>query len=155
MSRPHAIPAVGRVLALDWGTSRIGVAISDESQLVASPIATLTRRTGRRLPVGKFLTLVERECPVGLIVGLPLDDDGLEGDSGLAARAMGRTLAARAGLPLDWIDESFSTVEVLQHRRDAGAVLAPAPRAGKRSAAGSIDAAAAAEILQRWLDSRR
>ena len=44
------IPGAGRVLGLDWGTARIGVAISDETQLVASPLATLTRRAGRRLP---------------------------------------------------------------------------------------------------------
>ena len=45
------IPATGRVLGLDWGTSRIGVAISDETQLIASPLDTLMRRTGRRLPL--------------------------------------------------------------------------------------------------------
>src|ERR1019366_10734574 len=54
------IPPTGRVLGMDWGTSRIGVAISDETQLIASPLDTLTRRTGRRLPVGRLFTLVER-----------------------------------------------------------------------------------------------
>jgi putative holliday junction resolvase len=150
-----AIPRTGRVLGLDWGTSRIGVAISDETQLIASPLATLTRRTGRRLPVGQFLTLVEREHPVGLLVGLPLDDDGLEGNTALAAREMGRTLAARSGLPLDWIDESFSTADALRHTQEAGSPAAsPAGQARARPAR-SIDAAAAAELLQRWLDGRR
>jgi putative Holliday junction resolvase len=142
------IPVAGRVLGLDWGTARIGVAISDETQLIASPLAALTRRTGRRLPVGQFLALVERERPVGLVVGIPLGDDGLEGAAGTAAREMGRALAARSGLPLNWIDESFSTADALRYAREA------APRKPE-SRAGSIDASAAAEILQRWLDGRR
>ncbi len=144
------IPPTGRVLGMDWGTSRIGVAISDETQLIASPLDTLTRRTGRRLPVGRFLTLVEREQPVGLLVGVPLDDDGLEGVAAIAAREMGRALAARSGLPLDWIDESFSTADALRHTREAGS-----PAASTARPARSIDAAAAAEVLQRWLDGRR
>jgi putative Holliday junction resolvase len=142
------IPGAGRVLGLDWGTARIGVAISDETQLLASPLATLTRRTGRRLPVGQFLTLIEREHPVGLVVGIPLGDDGLEGAAGTAAREMGRTLAARCGLPLDWVDESFTTADALAHAREA--MLRKST-----SGATSIDASAAAEILQRWLDARR
>jgi putative Holliday junction resolvase len=142
------IPGAGRVLGLDWGTARIGVAISDETQLLASPLATLTRRTGRRLPVGQFLALVEGEHPVGLVVGIPLGDDGLEGAAGTAAREMGRTLAARSGLPLDWIDESFTTADALAHAREA--MLRKST-----SGATSIDASAAAEILQRWLDGRR
>jgi putative Holliday junction resolvase len=142
------IPGAGRVLGLDWGTTRIGVAISDETQLIASPLATLTRRAGRRLPVGQFLTLIEREHPVGLVVGVPLGDDGLEGAAGTAAREMGRALAARSGLPLDWVDESFTTADALVHAREA-------MRRSSTSGAGGIDASAAAEILQRWLDSRR
>lgn len=142
------IPTTGRVLGLDWGTSRIGVAISDETQLIASPLATLTRRTGRRLPVGQFLTLVERERPVGLVVGIPLGDDGLEGNSGIAARETGRALAERSGLPLDWLDESFTTADALTRAREAG-------QRTPISNARGIDASAAAEILQRWLDSRR
>ena len=140
------IPPTGRVLGMDWGTSRIGVAISDETQLIASPLDTLTRRTGRRLPVGRFLTLVEREQPVGLLVGVPLDDDGLEGVAAIAAREMGRALAARSGLPLDWIDESFSTVEA-----EEVLLAADVSRAKRKQV---IDKMAAAVILQRWLDAR-
>ena len=139
------IPATGRVLALDWGTSRIGVAISDETQLVATPLDTLTRRAGRRLPLAQFLTIVTREQPVGLIVGLPLDDDGREGESALAAREMGVTFAARTYLPLEWIDESFTTAQTLETMRDMGRRVRP----------NEIDPLAAAELLQQWLDARR
>ena len=149
------IPATGRVLGLDWGTSRIGIAVSDESQLIATPLDTLGRRAGRRLPVARFLTLVEREHPVGLVVGIPVGDDGLEGASGTAAREMGRTLAARCGLPLEWVDESFTTAEAIRHRREAGSATTRSSRRTQRSGAGGIDASAAAELLQRWLDTRR
>jgi len=138
------IPPTGRVLALDWGTSRIGVAISDETQLVATPLAMLTRRTGRRLPLAQFLTLVTREKPVGLVVGLPLDDNGLEGDSALAAREMGVNFAARSYLPLEWIDESFTTASALTAMRDLG----------RRTTKDNVDRQAAAQLLQEWLEER-
>ena len=51
------IPHHGRVIGLDWGTSRIGLAITDETQLIARPLTTLTRRAGKRAPLGDFLTL--------------------------------------------------------------------------------------------------
>ena len=141
------IPTTGRVLALDWGLARIGVAITDETQLLASPLGTLTRRAGKRLPLGPFLDLVERELPVGLVVGLPLDDEGAEGESAQAARAMGEQFAARAELPLEWIDESFTTAETLERLTASGI----APRQRKAD----IDAMAAAIVLERWLDARR
>ena len=139
------IPGAGRVLALDWGTSRIGIAISDETQLVATPLDTLTRRAGRRLPLAQFLTIVTRERPVGLVVGLPLDDFGREGDSAIAAREMGVAFAGRSYLPLEWIDESFTTADMLATMREMG--RRPTPQ--------NVDAMAAAELLQRWLDTRR
>lgn len=139
------IPHAGRVLGLDWGSSRIGVAISDETQLVASPLDTLRRRTGRRLPLAQFLTLVTRERPVGLVVGLPLDDNGREGESARAAREMGVIFAARSYLPLDWIDESFTTTRTIDTLHEMG----------RRPVPEKIDQLAAAELLQQWLDARR
>jgi putative Holliday junction resolvase len=138
------IPTTGRVLALDWGSSRIGVAISDETQLVATALETLRYRTGRRLPLAEFLTIVTREHPVGLVVGLPLDDDGRESDSALAARAMGVAFAARTYLPLEWVDESFTTARTLATQREMA----------RRPSRDNIDQLAAAELLQQWLDAR-
>ena len=127
MPRPDdAIPPAGRVLALDWGATRIGLAISDQTQLIASPLGTLNRRAGKRLPLGAFLDVIEREQPVGLVVGLPLDEEGLEGASAQAARAMGEQFATRASLPVDWVDESFSTTETLERLTDRG--IAPRRR---------------------------
>ncbi len=138
------IPPSGRVLGLDWGTRRIGVALSDETQLVARALDTLARRTGHRLPLQRLLTLIETHAPVGIVVGVPLGDDGLEGPAAIAAREMGRAVAARAGLPLDWIDESFTTARTLESLRLSGRTTRDA----------NVDALAAAEILQQWLDRR-
>jgi putative Holliday junction resolvase len=142
------IPTAGRVLALDWGASRIGVAISDDTQLLASPLAVLPRRAGKRLPLGAFLTIVETEHPVGLVVGLPLGDvHAEESPSVQAAREMGELFAARSGLPIAWVDESFSTAEVLERLTARGV----APRSRREA----VDALAAAVVLERWLDARR
>ena len=146
-SRSGPIPPSGRVLALDWGVNRIGVAISDETQLLATPLDVLRRRTGKRLPLGAFLAIVEREHPVGLVVGLPLDDRGELGDAGRAAREMGEIFAVRSELPLDWLDESFTTAEVRER------LIARGVSPGSRK--DDVDAMAAAVLLERWLGARR
>ena len=139
------IPASGRVIGLDWGTTRIGIAITDETQLVARPLDTLKRRTGRRFPLAQFVTIVSREKPVGLVVGLPLDDDGREGDSARAARKMGVMCAARTDLPLEWVDESFTTARTIETMIEMS----------RRVDARKVDPLAAARLLQEWLDARR
>ncbi|MBA2293162.1 MAG: Holliday junction resolvase RuvX [Gemmatimonadales bacterium] len=141
------IPRSGRVLGLDWGTSRIGVAITDATQLIATPLTTLRRRAGKRLPLRAFLEIVEKEEPVGLVVGLPFDELGIEGASADAARTMGDHFADRSGLPIEWIDESFSTVDAQHALRDAGRTRA--------ERAADIDAASAAVTLTRWIEMRR
>lgn len=144
---PDYIPHHGRVLCLDWGTSRIGLAITDETQLIATPLTTLTQRAGKRPPLGAFLTVCEQELPVGLVVGLPLDDEGREGESAMAAHEMGALFGARAKLPMDFVDESFSTATALETITSLGR----RPRNSKEV----VDAMAAAVVLQRWLEMRR
>lgn len=141
------IPRAGRVLGLDWGTARIGVAMTDATQIIATPLTTLKRRAGKRLPLRAFLEIVEAEEPVGLVVGLPFKDLGIEGASADAARAMGDHFADRSNLPIEWIDESFSTVDADRALRDAGR------RRAERAVA--IDAASAAVTLARWIETRR
>lgn len=141
------IPSVGRVMGLDWGATRIGVALTDPIQLIATPHVVWRRRRGRRLPLGAFLTLVESREPVGLVVGVPYDDDGQLGDSARAAREMGERFAEQSGLPLEWLDESFSTSETLDRLTARG--VAP------RSRQDELDAMAAAIVLERWISNRR
>lgn len=141
------IPRHGRVLAVDWGSSRLGLAISDETQLLATPLAVLRRRPGKRLPLGGFLTIVETEHPVGLVVGLPVDDDGLLGEAAMHAREMGDLFATRSNLPIEWLDESFTTTEAAHRLTERGV----SPRTRRTD----IDALAAAVLLERWIAERR
>src|SRR5690606_6760600 len=110
-------------------------------------LGVLRRRAGKRLPLGAFLTLVEKHRPVGLVVGLPWDDRGQLGESAGLAREMGNLFAERAALPVEWLDESFTTSEAIERltRRDVKV----------RSRGDDIDALAAAVLLERWLEARR
>ena len=104
-----AIPATGRILAVDWGEVRFGLALSDETQTIASPLGTLTRRAGKRFPMPAFLELIATHRPVGLVVGLPLTPDGIEGESAAAARELSALLGARTYLPVTLVDERMTT----------------------------------------------
>ncbi|HEY2825679.1 MAG TPA: Holliday junction resolvase RuvX, partial [Gemmatimonadales bacterium] len=137
---PAEPPREGRLVGLDWGERRIGVAVSDELQTVARPLATLTRRDGKRFPMQQLRVHLAALTPVGIVVGLPLDGAGREGPSARAARAAGALVAQKSGLPVAYIDERMSTARAHAIRREVGAG-APKDR-------GEIDQAAAAILLQ-------
>ena len=142
-----AIPATGRILALDWGELRIGVALSDETQLLASPLTTLVRRQGKRFPMPAFLALVDAHHPVGIVVGLPLALDGTENEHSAAARELAAQVETRSGLPVELWDERMSTVLALRSIREQGGSTR-----GRRE---DVDALAASVVLQHFLDARR
>lgn len=144
---PTDLPHSGRLIALDWGHVRIGLARSDESQTLASPLATLTRRTGKRFPMPQFLPLIEQDAPVGVVVGLPLTPEGDEGPSAVAAREMGDAVARRTGLPLVYWDERMTTARALREIHLQGG----SARGRKKD----VDALAASVLLQGFLDARR
>ena len=142
-----AIPSAGRILALDWGELRIGLALSDETQLLSSPLTTLVRRKGKRFPMPAFLPLIETHHPVGIVVGLPLALDGGESDHTTAAREMAAQVENRSGLPVELWDERMSTVVALRSIREQGGSTQ-----GRRE---DVDALAASVVLQHFLDARR
>jgi putative holliday junction resolvase len=141
------LPASGRLLSIDWGEVRIGLALSDESQFLATPLETLTRRAGKRFPMPRFLELVASHAPVGLVVGLPLTGEGEEGESSAAARELAASVARRTALPLVLWDERMSTARALGLIREQGG--------STRGRKEEVDALAAAVLLQHFLDSRR
>jgi putative Holliday junction resolvase len=142
-----AIPSTGRVLAVDWGEVRIGLALSDETQTIASPLATLTRRTGKRFPMPAFLKLVSAHGPVGLVVGLPLTPDGSEGPAAAAARELSVLLGARTYLPVALVDERMTTARALAAIGEQGGSV--------RGRKEDVDALAATILLQHFLETRR
>ena len=141
------IPPTGRILAADWGEVRIGLALSDETQLLATPLTTLVRRAGKRFPMQRFLELVAEHAPVGLVVGLPLTGEGEEGASAIAARELADAMARRTGLPLYLQDERMSSARALGAIREQGGSTR-----GRRE---DVDSLAAAILLQQFLDRRR
>jgi putative Holliday junction resolvase len=137
----------GRLLGVDWGERRIGLALSDETQTLAQPLTTLTRRTGKRFPMREFLTLLDRHAVTGVVVGLPLDAAGVEGDAAGAARALASAIAQRSGKPVELWDERFSTARALAAVRQMGGTT--------KGRKGDVDALAATLLLQHYLDARR
>ncbi len=141
------IPPQGRVLGIDWGEIRIGLALSDELQMLASPLETLVRRRGKRFPMPRLLELVAAHAPVGVVVGLPLTPAGDEGPSAAEARAVATLVEGRTGLPVELQDERLSTARALRLVREQ-----EGSTRGRRE---DVDALAAAVLLQGFLDARR
>jgi putative holliday junction resolvase len=140
------IPTTGRILGIDWGEVRIGLALSDETQTLATPLETLVRRSGKRFPMTRLLELVALHSPVGFVVGLPLTLEGKEEASAAAARETGAAVASRTGLPVELWDERMSTARAL------GAIQEQ--RGSTRGRKAEVDALAAAVLLQHFLNAR-
>ena len=141
------LPPAGRLLAVDWGDVRIGLALSDESQVIATPLETLVRRPGKRFPMPRLLELVAEHTPVGIVVGLPLTGEGDEGTSAAGARELADTIGRRTALPIVLWDERMSTARALAAIREQGG--------STRGRRGDVDSLAAAVLLQHYLESRR
>ena len=138
----------GRLLAVDWGERRIGLALSDETQTLAQPLTTLTRRAGKRFPMAQLVELVNRHRVTGIIVGLPLDETGAEGDAAHAAKTLADDIKRRVGdVEVTMWDERMTTARVLAAVREMGG--------STRGRKADLDAMAAALLLQHYLDSKR
>jgi putative Holliday junction resolvase len=142
-----SLPTTGRLLAVDWGEVRIGLALSDESQTLATPLETLQRRTGKRFPLPRFLELTRLHQPVGVVVGLPLTSEGEETESAVAARETAEVLGRYSGLAVELWDERMSTARALGAIREQGG--------STRGRKADVDALAAAVLLQHFMDARK
>ncbi|MGI9181136.1 MAG: Holliday junction resolvase RuvX [Longimicrobiaceae bacterium] len=140
---------MGRILALDYGERRIGVALSDPTYTIASPVTTLKRRPGKRPPWPEITRLVQENEVEEVVVGLPLDLRGEEGEWAAEVRAFGEQLARRTSLPVHWIDERLTSVQAERAVRGMGL------KRSQREEKERVDAAAAAIILQTFLHRRQ
>lgn len=140
------LPESGPLLGIDPGTKTLGVAACDAERLIASPVETITK--GKKLaPVlDRLFALFDARAAVGLVIGLPLNMDGSEGPRAQSARALAQNILNRRDVPLAFQDERLTTAEA--ERAMIGADLSRAKRAA------SIDASAAAIILQTAMDRR-
>ena len=134
-----------RILGLDVGERRIGVAVADESVRVALPVAVLERR---ELPadLDAIARLVQEQGAEAVVIGLPISLNGSLGPQAQAVKAFGQEVSDRLSLPIEYWDERLSSVEA--QRR-----LASAGHRGRKAKA-KRDAAAAAIVLQSYLDAQ-
>lgn len=134
-----------RVVGLDLGTKRIGVAVSDEMGWTAQAHATVPHRTPEAdaAAIGQICAELKAER---IVIGLPLNMDGSRGPKALAAEEFGQVLTRELDLPVEYQDERLSTVS-------SERILLQADLSRKRRKE-VIDRLAAAVILQAWLDKR-
>ena len=133
-------------MGVDFGLKRIGLAVSDPTGTVATPLETLQRRAGKRVPLAKMEQLGRDLSVEHVVVGLPLDLAGTETEWCAQVRTVGEQLAGRLGVPVSFVDERLTSVRAEKAIRSMGL-----PK-NKRERKGRIDAAAAQLILQAWLD---
>ena len=134
---------MSRVLAVDWGTRRLGLAISDPTGALARPLPILQVSSSEGAARG-VVEAAAREGARSILVGLPLLPSGSEGASAREARRLGDSLRAR-GLDVTFADERWSTEDAKLHAMEHGE---------KRGPKGRLDQLAAVILLQSYLDSR-
>ncbi|MBN2474540.1 MAG: Holliday junction resolvase RuvX [Pirellulales bacterium] len=105
--------APGRVAGIDYGTVRVGIALSDPERKLASPYENYTRR-GLQQDARRFRQLVADEDVAQFVVGLPIHLDGRESEKSTEARRFGRWLAEETGVPVEYFDERFTSSEAEQ-----------------------------------------
>lgn len=137
---------MARVLGIDFGERRVGLALSDPSATIAQPLPTLLRRAGKRPPVAAITEIIAANGVERIVIGLPLNLNGDETEWTGAVREFGEKLAQRAGIPIDYLDERMTSVQAERAVRGSG--LKKSEREQKQR----IDAAAAVLLLQTYLD---
>jgi putative Holliday junction resolvase len=135
----------GTAIGLDVGSVRVGLAATDPTGTIASPVATLQRRDAAAM-WRRVCDEASSRGATRIVVGLPRLLSGAEGDSALQARAFATEASRRTGLAVELFDERLTTVQAER------ALIAGGMRRERRRQV--IDAVAAALMLQGWLDSR-
>jgi putative Holliday junction resolvase len=127
----------GRLLAIDLGTKRVGVAVCDELRLTVRPVETIQRRSWKNLLAGVSRRIAEFNAR-GLVIGLPLNMDGSDGPAAAEARELASTFARSLAVPVYLQDERLTSEEAEANFRATGKD-------------GDVDSEAAAIILQDFI----
>jgi putative Holliday junction resolvase len=136
---------VGRILAVDPGSRRVGLAMTDPLQMIASPLRVIDFSGERRL-AEQLLALIREQAVERVVVGLPIREDGSEGEGCKRSRNLARRLE-RGGVKVVLWDERYSSREAENALKEMGL--------NRKRAIGRIDPVAAAIILQDYLRSTR
>lgn len=145
MSREDLIPTRGRIAAIDFGTVRIGIAITDPAQQIASPLVNYNRTTPNQ-EAKFFQELADHEQICGFVVGLPIHLDGNSSRLSQLATDFGKWLGELTGRPVIWFDERFTS-------HAAAELIAGAKLTSKKRKA-RLDKLAAQVLLTAYLESR-
>ncbi|MCC6508357.1 MAG: Holliday junction resolvase RuvX [Pirellulaceae bacterium] len=140
------LPEAGRLLGIDYGTVRMGLAMCDESQRWVTPLDTYHRRN-ERLDEQFLSQLISKELIRGIVIGLPIHSDGAESQKSREVRDFHLWLARFTDVPCVFQDERFTTAEATRLLREAG--LNHEQRKKR------VDRLAAHLILDHFLESRR
>ncbi len=133
-----------RMICVDYGDARIGLAVCDETEMLASPLATI-KSLSMRKNIDNVARIAHEEGAGRIVVGLPLNMDGTEGARANKTKAFGNVLAKVSGIDVVYFDERLSSVEA-EYIMDMNMV-------GKNKRKDIVDRIAAQVILQSYLDS--
>jgi len=136
------IPCEGRILAIDPGTKRVGVAVCDPLRVTTRPVETIQRRSWKAL-VARITTLVRDFDAVAVVVGLPLESNGEESEMSVEARSMARKLSLSLDIPVFLQDERVTSYEAKRRLWEQGTSLEDTRKL--------VDSEAAAIILEDFL----
>jgi putative holliday junction resolvase len=139
-----AFPLTGRLAGIDYGTVRIGVAISDPGRILASPYENYTRRSSEQ-DADYFRRVVQGEQIAGFVVGLPVHGGGEESQKSREARRFGQWLQDVTGRPVQFYDERYTSARALE--------LLSAAELTKKKRQKRLDMIAAQIILAAYLES--
>lgn len=135
-----------KILGVDFGDKRTGLAVSDAGEFLASGLCTVTG-DGKRAVAAKIANIAKEQGCTLIVMGIPLNMDGSHGPRAERVKAFGELLAQVTGLPVEYMDERCTTVEAHSFMNVTGT------RGKKRK--GVVDTLAAEIILQDYLDERR
>lgn len=135
-----------RALGVDPGSKRIGLAVSDRSGTIASPLTVLRRSKSKQHDLEELARIAREEEADVIVVGLPLNMDGSRGPAARAAVAEARRLATLVDVPVELHDERLTTVTAERDMKAAGLDAVERRQV--------VDKIAAAIMLQSWLDAR-
>jgi len=133
----------GRILAIDLGDRRVGLAMSDPARIIAQPAGFVERRPGKRPPLTALLAKATEIGATAFVVGLPLDGAGDDTPRAVEARRLAHELETRTGHPARLLDERFTTSAALR--------AVKAMEGSTRGRKGDVDALAATVLLEQAL----
>ncbi|MGD9560953.1 MAG: Holliday junction resolvase RuvX [Pyrinomonadaceae bacterium] len=138
-----AVPAQGRIVALDLGTKWIGVAVSDETQTIATPVRTIERQSWKKT-LAAVKDILGQFDAAALVIGLPLNTDGSESEMSIEARRIARNFSLSLSIPVVLQDERVTSYEARRRLWERGVALKDTKRL--------VDSEAASIILSDFLE---